>query len=806
MEFLNKILEVIFKLSLYGTITSIAILIFKKLFDKKINAKFHYMIWFILLIRILVPFMPESYISVYNKTKEIENKFIDEGPREFLFDKPSYEDIYKEALPGLEGQNVQGILKEEPSATKSFEIKDKSYIISILYLIVAIFIFLYYLLGYIILNLKVRKYKRCEDEDLIKILNKCKRILKIDKKIEIFINKNNESPMIFGVIKPKIVIPISLLSGLKYENLEFILLHELFHYKKLDLLFNWIINISSAIYWFNPVILFSLKQMKNDCEKKTDEYVICNLTKEEQINYGKTILYVVENISLNQRIIGTSTILGGKNEMKKRINSIINFRKPAVISTAVFIGASIIMGTFLLTNSRASSSDEDNTAKNTTSNTTSLVSNLNETKEDISKLYEKYAPQDVIDSLNELQSKLPSKDDIDKDSMIKKMFNTGAYVASATGEFEVLDKRSGIGISPTINDGNIKYNTKYYTKISKDKKILNYDITTDAGYVTSSLKTPDDLYYRLNDVDKTYVKYNSNYAGYVDNILSKNPIVDPKNIHTIDKQGYDVWGESFGPISGKLSAGVAVLSPRELYTGFFIRNSFWDVASKDSYKGDTWDITSTEDYLGFKCVVIEGTLEDDSYSEKLQTKRFKFWVDSATGVLLKYEMYNKNGELSQALDTKKLEINKIIPDSVFQVDLTEYTDKTPPPFDPNVDNRGISEEMLNLEKKITGDVSKKVLEDKYKDMIKFYDSSFTGSESPQLLIKLYKEDEATSQEDLKSLREELKEIILNDIKEANIEVSEIFFIIYDKDGKKDIKQYTISIEGKAQGWNTNKGN
>ncbi|MCL2323912.1 MAG: hypothetical protein FWC47_17620, partial [Oscillospiraceae bacterium] len=75
MKVLIDSFDAIIKLSIYGAITALIIFIFKKILSRRISAKLHYFIWFILLLRILVPIMPQSYLSIFNATKPIESNY-----------------------------------------------------------------------------------------------------------------------------------------------------------------------------------------------------------------------------------------------------------------------------------------------------------------------------------------------------------------------------------------------------------------------------------------------------------------------------------------------------------------------------------------------------------------------------------------------------------------------------------------------------------------------------------------------------------------------------------------------------------
>lgn len=67
---------------------------------------------------------------------------------------------------------------------------------------------------------------------------------------------------------------------------------------------------------------------------------------------------------------------------------------------------------------------------------------------------------------------------------------------------------------------------------------------------------------------------------------------------------------------------------------------------------------------GRTCFQMEGTLSGD-YARKLNAHSFQLFVDEETGVLLQYENYDENGNLTDQLKTNRIRVNQTISDEVF---------------------------------------------------------------------------------------------------------------------------------------------
>lgn len=81
-----------------------------------------------------------------------------------------------------------------------------------------------------------------------------------------------------------------------------------------------------------------------------------------------------------------------------------------------------------------------------------------------------------------------------------------------------------------------------------------------------------------------------------------------------------------------------------------------------------WNIVDETNYLGFDAVVINGTL-DDYYQVKHKAVTFTLWVDKNTGILLKNEEYDNNGDVVDSLIVNKLKLTENLDSDKFKLDI-----------------------------------------------------------------------------------------------------------------------------------------
>jgi beta-lactamase regulating signal transducer with metallopeptidase domain len=91
---------------------------------------------------------------------------------------------------------------------------------------------------------------------------------------QILISLKSEVPMAIGWIKPVVLIPVSMLSGLTPAQLDMLILHELAHIRRHDYLVNFIQTLVEIFLFFHPGVRWVSKQMRNEREYCSDDIAV----------------------------------------------------------------------------------------------------------------------------------------------------------------------------------------------------------------------------------------------------------------------------------------------------------------------------------------------------------------------------------------------------------------------------------------------------------------------------------------------------------------------------------------------------
>jgi beta-lactamase regulating signal transducer with metallopeptidase domain/outer membrane biosynthesis protein TonB len=91
---------------------------------------------------------------------------------------------------------------------------------------------------------------------------------------QILISLKNDIPMAIGWIKPVVLIPVTMLSGLTPSQLDMLILHELAHIRRHDYLVNFIQTLVEILLFFHPGVRWVSKQMRNEREYCSDDIAV----------------------------------------------------------------------------------------------------------------------------------------------------------------------------------------------------------------------------------------------------------------------------------------------------------------------------------------------------------------------------------------------------------------------------------------------------------------------------------------------------------------------------------------------------
>lgn len=111
------------------------------------------------------------------------------------------------------------------------------------------------------------------DELLTRFAQLAKQI-KLPRTPKLLISLKVDVPMAIGWLKPVVLLPASMVTGLDSAQLEMLLLHELAHIRRHDYLVNFFQTLIELLFFFHPSVNWVGKQMRNEREYCSDDVAV----------------------------------------------------------------------------------------------------------------------------------------------------------------------------------------------------------------------------------------------------------------------------------------------------------------------------------------------------------------------------------------------------------------------------------------------------------------------------------------------------------------------------------------------------
>ncbi len=179
---------------------------------------------------------------------------------------------------------------------------------------------------HVTLRQRRRTWREISDPVIHDVFRGCRNELRIRRSVNLLITPDGFGRATYGALRPSILLP----AILSREELRLVLLHELIHVSRRDVLLDRLANVLVAIHWFNPIAWLALSCMRRERELAYDAAILRRLDEPEFGQYGHVLLKVAERRSASVLIPGTVEVFGKNQSLVRRIHVIAKFKKPMV--------------------------------------------------------------------------------------------------------------------------------------------------------------------------------------------------------------------------------------------------------------------------------------------------------------------------------------------------------------------------------------------------------------------------------------------------------------------------------------------
>lgn len=284
-----------------------------RLFLKRAPKIFSYVLWAIVLLRLLAPISIESSVSVVPEQIEFVSMVeLNEAMPRIEFESPGdraiNQWIRENTPPG------------EPFAQTSRSLDAQTYL-TFSWLTGMIFMLLRSVVSYWKLRKRVR--------------------VAIPLRKGIYIADDIDTPFVMGIFRPVIYLP----GTLDKAERKYIIAHEQHHIRRGDHIFKALGFLTLTVNWFNPLVWVAFVLANRDMEMSCDEAVIRKFGEDVRADYSASLL----NLATGHRLFAGTPLAFGEGNPTGRVLNLAKWKKPTIWVILICLIICIVLAVCLLT-------------------------------------------------------------------------------------------------------------------------------------------------------------------------------------------------------------------------------------------------------------------------------------------------------------------------------------------------------------------------------------------------------------------------------------------------------------------------
>jgi Antirepressor regulating drug resistance, predicted signal transduction N-terminal membrane component len=268
----------------------IIFVVIARLLLKKMPKVFSYMLWSVVLFRLICPF---NFASIWSLIPEKSAKL----PIMSNYSQLAQSDS---KITVVDHINNSALTRQMP--TNGIQSIQGWIIVGEIIWLIGIAV----LVGYSVVSLLQLRYRLVG-------------AVKLDSNI--YLADHINSPFVIGTIHPRIYLP----STLSEKEQKYTILHEQAHIRRLDHIIKILAFTGLTVHWFNPLVWVAFFLSGNDMEMSCDESVMKNIDTDIRSDYSALLL----SLATGRKVIKGVPLAFCEGDIKGRIKNVMNYKRPA---------------------------------------------------------------------------------------------------------------------------------------------------------------------------------------------------------------------------------------------------------------------------------------------------------------------------------------------------------------------------------------------------------------------------------------------------------------------------------------------
>lgn len=346
---MNNLFLTVVSLSIICSFIILCVILLNKILWRNYSSQWKYIIWAVIALRLIIPVnisvidIPgilnvDSTFGNFIQSADTTGNSNSLKPSDNLLEEN--EQITADVIDIADNTNpsevvTQQEISDDESVTIQtflpFSILD---ILTVIWIVGAFLFLSYHLLALYHYKTKLSRWSiSIKNNEILEQFDCLCSELNINRKINLVTCNQVFSPILVGIIKPSIVLPSQ---DFTMEQYNFILRHELIHYKQHDLFYKIILLCANAVHWFNPLIHYMVSLANSDIELHCDEKLVAENNLIYRENYSNMLLHIMTGAKKNNNILLSTGFSSKNKQLKNRFFHIMN-SKPTKKGTCLII-------------------------------------------------------------------------------------------------------------------------------------------------------------------------------------------------------------------------------------------------------------------------------------------------------------------------------------------------------------------------------------------------------------------------------------------------------------------------------------
>jgi beta-lactamase regulating signal transducer with metallopeptidase domain len=332
-------LQWLWQTTLIASLVICLILVAQRSLGHKLGPRWSHALWLVLLIRMVVPWAPQSRVSLLN--------LMPSSVRQAQL--PPMSNLAEQGLDSRSaGVSGAGEAATEQQATSSQPTREAMspkpetfakaeqppgpafpmlrWLLPMLWLAGAALVGVHLFVSNFALWRIVKRERPLVDQSTLELFEECKAQMGVQTLVAAVPSSQIGSPALFGFVRPRLLLPRQMLDTASRDEMRYVFLHELAHLKRHDIYLGWITSLLQVLHWFNPLVWLAFHRMRIDRELACDALVLAYTGEQESQEYGRAIVALLQRLSRSRPLPAMAGILESKSQLKRRIAMIAQFR------------------------------------------------------------------------------------------------------------------------------------------------------------------------------------------------------------------------------------------------------------------------------------------------------------------------------------------------------------------------------------------------------------------------------------------------------------------------------------------------